>query len=173
MSPNMDDIVIRGRTARHVDFLENVIFLGRLQFLWESLTEAARLRKGERVLDVGCGTGQIVLLACEEAGPDAVFGLDASGEMIQIAAARGKAAGKQVHFLVGRMESLPFANDAFDVVLSSQALHHVPTERKMASLAEMLRVLKPGDGVWLSAATLYISFMGQLCRQSGQSRGLS
>ncbi len=89
---------------------------------------------GERILDLGCGDGQLTgRLAATGA---AVTGVDASPEMIAAARARG-IDGRQ-----GNAESLPFADQSFDAVFSNAALHWVRDQDAM--MGEVRRVLKPG-----------------------------
>lgn len=105
----------------------------------------AKLRPGERVLDVGCGTGVLTCLAAEMVGPDGkAVGIDPSQEMIRVAMRHAGAANGKVEFHVGAVEELPFENGTFDLILSSMMLHHLPTELKKTGLREVFRVLKCG-----------------------------
>src|SRR5205814_9555756 len=78
----------------------------------EQVVALARLRGGERVLDVACGTGNAALLAAE-AGAD-VVGLDRAERLVAVARARVPGAT----FVVGDAQALPFADDEFDVAVS-------------------------------------------------------
>jgi trans-aconitate methyltransferase len=89
---------------------------------------------GERLLDLGCGDGQ--LTARIAASGANVAGLDASAQMVAAARARGIAVDE------GSAESMPFADRAFDAVFSNAALHWVRDQEAM--LAEVRRVLRPG-----------------------------
>jgi len=89
---------------------------------------------GERILDLGCGDGQ--LTARIAATGASVTGLDASPQMAAAARSRGIAVEQ------GSAESMPFAGLAFDAVFSNAALHWVRDQDAM--LAEVRRVLKPG-----------------------------
>lgn len=138
------------RLAPATDFIENLIFLGRLQQIWQRLIDRAALARGERVIDVGCGTGRATMLAASRVSPGgAVVGIDASAEMIEAARKKAEQARQDVEFRQAVMEALPFPDSSFDVVLSCQALHHVPRDAKHQALSEMRRVLKPGGRLLL------------------------
>jgi SAM-dependent methyltransferase len=91
-------------------------------------------RPGERILDLGCGDGQLTLRVAA-AGAE-VTGVDASPQMAAAARARG------VDVVEGNAELLPFADRAFDAVFSNAVLHWVRDHDAM--LAQVRRVLKPG-----------------------------
>lgn len=112
---------------------------------------------GRRVLDVGCGDG---VLACVMAARGAeVFGIDADPAMLAAARKRAADAGLRVTFLDGRLEHLPFADQAFDLVVAVTVLCFVGDAA--GGIRELSRVLKPGGrlvigelGRWSSWAAL-------------------
>jgi SAM-dependent methyltransferase len=91
-------------------------------------------RPGEKILDLGCGDGQLTQRIAA-AGAD-VLGVDASPDMVRAARDRGVVAD------VGDAQQLPYADKTFDAVFSNAALHWVRDQDAM--LAEINRVLKPG-----------------------------
>ena len=111
----------------------------------KSIGALAQVKAGDKVLDVGCGSGRLTMAAQGWAGADGqAVGIDPSPEMIQVARRNAARAGLKVKFEVGVVESLPFPGGSFDVVLNRLMLHHLPDDLKQRGLAEMCRVLKPG-----------------------------
>ncbi|MEW6554852.1 MAG: class I SAM-dependent methyltransferase [Actinomycetota bacterium] len=97
----------------------------------------------ERALDIGCGTGNLIALLLEES-PDARFiGIDPSRGMREVCAERF--AGKpNVEIMEGDALSIPYPDGSFDLIVSSLALHHVPTEDKPGMARELARVMERG-----------------------------
>ncbi len=102
-------------------------------------------RRGETVLDIGCGTGVDTLVAAIIVGPEGkVTGMDLISEMVKQARAHlKKTALKNVTFQEGSAERLPFPDGTFDVVISNGVFNLIPDKAK--ALREVFRVLKsPG-----------------------------
>jgi ubiquinone/menaquinone biosynthesis C-methylase UbiE len=132
------------RWAPYYDFVTNLMTLGHARPLRRLTVDNAFVKPGDSVLDVGCGTGEVSLLAKTRAKAGKVYGIDPAPEMIAVA--RKKAARKKldIDFRVGVIESLPFPDSSIDVVTSSLMMHHLPEDLKVRGLAEIYRVLKPG-----------------------------
>lgn len=106
--------------------------------------KVAAIQPGEKVLDVGCGTGTLSLAAWRRVQPAGeVTGVDASPEMIQLARRKAKRNRADAQFHVALIEELPFPDGTFDAVLSSFMLHHLPDDVKEKGFQEIKRVLKP------------------------------
>ncbi len=115
------------------------------------VVEMAQIQPGDKVLDVGCGTGSLTLTAARRVGPSgAAYGIDASPEMIAVARQKAQRSGFATVFEVGLIEKLDFPDATFDVVISRLVIHHLPDELKRQGFAEILRVLKPGGRVFLA-----------------------
>jgi ubiquinone/menaquinone biosynthesis C-methylase UbiE len=135
--------LIRG--SRLYDLMANVLTLGRAPAMREEAADLADIRPGESVLEVGCGTGELAQRARARTGPGGtVCGIDPSADMIAVARQKSARRGLGIDYRVAAIESLPFADATFDVVLSSLMMHHLPGDLKAAGLAEVQRVLKPG-----------------------------
>ena len=133
------------RWAKHYDTSVSLLMLGRRARLRQQTAALAGIRAGDRVLEVGCGTGDVALAASAHVGPGgAVVGIDPSPEMIAVARSKAARAGRAVDFQLGLIEALAFPDATFDVVLSSLMMHHLPVELKRQGLVEIARVLKPG-----------------------------
>ena len=115
----------------------------------EDLVETAALRTGERVLDIGCGTGIVARIAARRLGNrGSVVGLDPSAPMLAAARAAATAEGAAVEWREGDALDQPFTDGAFEVVLCQQVLQFFPD--KPRGLREMHRVLRPGGRIVLS-----------------------
>lgn len=144
-SPQTKGLTIR-RWARIYDAAVNLVSWGKEQDIRAVTIGLASLQAGNCVLEVGCGTGSLALAAKKQIEAyGSVFGIDASPEMIDVAKLKVAQNGIDVNFQLGLIEDIPFANQTFDVVLSSMMFHHLPgDELKRQGFAEMYRVLKPG-----------------------------
>lgn len=112
------------------------------------LVNAAGIDPGNRVLDVGCGTGSVALTA-RRAGAD-VVGLDLSPTMLEFARRNTAIAGyDDIDWVEGDAEGLPFRDDAFDSTLSN--FGHVFAPNSAAAGRELCRVTRPGGRVAFTA----------------------
>jgi ubiquinone/menaquinone biosynthesis C-methylase UbiE len=132
------------RWASYYDLAVTLTTLGQNRRLRKTTVDQALIQPGDTVLDVGCGTGEVTLLAKARAKQGSVYGIDPAPEMIAVA--RKKAARKrlEIDFRVGVIEALPFPDSSIDVVTSSLMMHHLPEDLRVRGLAEIFRVLKPG-----------------------------
>ena len=101
------------------------------------------LRDGERVLDVGCGTGHLAQALVERSMPDEVRAIDLVPAYVDFAKSRNQ--DPRVVFEVGDACAMSFADQTFDRALSMLVLHFVPQADR--AISEMRRVVKPGGVV--------------------------
>lgn len=122
--------------------------LGKERAFHEKLLQLVRIKDGECILDVGCGTGTLAIAAKRHVGQSgAVYGVDASPEMLARAEKKARKAGVEVLFRNVLAEALPFEDSFFDAALSTVMLHHLPAKVRRQCAAEIRRVLKPGGRV--------------------------
>ena len=158
-------------SPRTYDFTVELFFLGRRRSSYQALVVAAGIRPGQRVLDVGCGTGYFMRAISGAVGSAGlVIGVDPSGSMVEYA--RHKAASiPNCEFQVGTAEALPFPGNHFDVVVSSLVLHHLPEHVRLRALEEMRRVLQPGGRILIAEArNPRHGVLGLLARAHGYDR---
>jgi ubiquinone/menaquinone biosynthesis C-methylase UbiE len=121
--------------------------------VWAELLEQLQLRGDERVLDLGCGRGAVLLLAAQRlttgraVGVDIWDGGDQSGNSAEAtlrnAAAEGVADRVELH--TADLTALPFEDDSFDVVVSNVAIHNLKGRQgRGKAIGEAVRVLRPG-----------------------------
>ena len=117
--------------------------------LHRELIEEARLAPGQRVLDIGCGTGSLAVLLREEHPQVEMVGLDPDPKALAIARRKAERAGVAVRFEQGYGDALPFGNESFDRVTSSLMFHHLDLATRRGMLRDILRVLRPGGSFHL------------------------
>ena len=127
--------------------------------VWADLLDQLNLRGDERILDMGCGRGAVLLLAAQHlttgraVGVDLWRSLDQSGNSVEAtqrnAVAEGVADRVELH--TGDMTALPFDDNSFDVVVSSLAIHNiVGSAGREKAVNEAVRVLRPGGRLMIA-----------------------
>ena len=109
------------------------------------LLEQASPKPGQRILDLGCGTGTLAFLIQESEPSARVHGVDADSEIL--AQARDKTGGRglsQIDFEQAFADELPYRESFFDQVVSTLFFHHLTTSAKRGAVTEIARVLRPG-----------------------------
>ncbi len=103
--------------------------------------ERAGIADGERVLDIGCGSGNNATVLAAKTGAK-VTGLDLTPELLEAAREYAAEAGVEVEWVEGDAEQLPFEDESFDVVISTVGIMFAPNHQ--AAAREAARVLRPG-----------------------------
>ncbi len=132
--------------ARRYDLLNDLQSFG-LHRLWKRRVVAlADVKPGDRALDLCCGTGDIAF-ALAQKGAD-ITGLDFSDKMLEVAQARLQnpaMQGRQIKFMQGDAQKLPFPDNSFDAVTMGYGLRNLASWE--TGLQEMVRVAKPGGRI--------------------------
>src|SRR6266478_3183031 len=124
-------------------------FMGRWsRQLSPRFVEFAGISDGERILDVGCGTGSLTRVLLESADVKTIVGMDLAD--VYLESARQTIRDPRVDFKTGDATSLPFADKSFDRAFAMLVLHFVPDAKK--AVGEMRRVVRSGGVV---AATVW------------------
>ncbi|ODM48072.1 hypothetical protein A9320_20270 [Ruegeria sp. PBVC088] len=137
----------------------------------EDLVATADVVPGDRVIDIGCGTGVVARVAAARTGSAAdVTGTDVSAEMVKAAARFAAEAGyPEIAWLECDVTAMPLPDAAFDVGLCQQSLQFMPD--KPSAMAEMARVIKPGGrlalSVWKTRSPIGAAFSTVLDREFG------
>lgn len=109
------------------------------------------LQSSERVLEVGCATGILSILAKRSVGDTGVVeGVDIAPKMIAVAQQKAQKAHLKIGFQVASIDSLPLSDAYFDVVISSLMFHHLDIDIKKRGSTKIYRVLKKDGRFFLS-----------------------
>ncbi|MEV6603025.1 class I SAM-dependent methyltransferase [Kutzneria sp. NPDC051319] len=113
-----------------------------------ALIDQAELAAGHRVLEIGCGTGNVTVRT-KRIHPDVEL-VGSDPDPLALARARRKARNLNgIRFEQGYGQQLPYADGSFDRVLSALMFHHLDHDTKVATAAEVARVLRPGGRLHL------------------------
>lgn len=134
-----DDIL---RQVRNIHELSGRSDHGQTEFITRKILSELRLTPCDRVVDIGCGDGTLLLFALEAGVTDAI-GLSGSEEEAE----RLRALGLNVR--QGRTDALPLPDGSASAIVCHSVLHIVPPEKIPASLREIARIANPGAGIWI------------------------
>ncbi|MBI2672588.1 methyltransferase domain-containing protein [Candidatus Woesearchaeota archaeon] len=127
-----------------------------MYYIQKKIVENLNLRDNQKILDIGCGTGDILVLISKLSRAK-LYGLDISENMLKRASRK---LGKKAALKLGEVSKLPFSNNMFDYVLSTEAFHHFPDPNK--ALKEINKILKKNRHVLIADVNFYLSFIHKL-----------
>lgn len=139
--------------------------------VWAQLLYQLGLRGDERILDMGCGRGAVLLLAARHlttgraVGVDLWRRVDQSGNSAEATRRNGIAEGvaDRVDVQTGDMMALPFADNTFDLVVSSLAIHNIRGRAgREKAVEEAVRVLRPGGRLMIADIRGTREYQGRL-----------
>ena len=122
--------------------------LGARDAHWPLVAQAG-IEPGQTVLEIGTGTGSVLLLVARAAPDATVIGLDPDPEALAVAGRTLRRAGVPIRLDRGYADRLPYPDGSVDRVLSSFMLHHLQPDAQQAALREVRRVLAPGGRLHL------------------------
>ena len=125
------------------------------------LVDQARIQPDQRLLEIGCGTGNLAILTKRLHPGAEVIGIDPDPKALARAQRKAKREALSVQLDRGFAEELPYPDASFDRVLSALMFHHLGPEEQEKSLDEARRVLKPGCSLHL------LDFGGAKVRSDG------
>jgi arsenite methyltransferase len=152
--------------------------------VWANLLNQLALRGDERILDLGCGRGAVLLLAAQHLKTGRAVGVDLwkrsdqSGNEARATESNAEAEGvtERVELHTADMTCLPFEEETFDLVVSNVAIHNVKGRAgREKAIDEAVRVLRPGGRLMIAdlwATRLYRSRLTQLGMRDVTRRGL-
>jgi ubiquinone/menaquinone biosynthesis C-methylase UbiE len=115
----------------------------------QGLISQANIERAHSVLDVGCGTGTLIVMLKRQYSAVQVIGLDPDSKALQRARKKAGRAGVSVQLDHGFADELPYGERSFDRVFSSFMFHHLDEQERERTSKEVLRVLKPGGSFHL------------------------
>jgi len=153
--------VMHEHQGRVHEALVGLFFAGRRRAVYNRLVALSEARHGDRVLDLGCGSGYLSRAVAEAIGPDGtVVGVDPSEEAIE--SARRLTHLSNCTFAIGTAAELVDPDNSYDVVVTSLMVHHLPEAMRVQAMREMFRVLRPGGHVLIAEFRPPTSRIGQL-----------
>lgn len=136
---------------------DNPIFQFWMKGFQRQVFKELELNENTKLLDVGCGTGQFLSKLNELKGPAKLYGIDISEEMLKKAKQR---LGSAAELKIADVHVLPFKENYFDYVISTEAFHHYGSQ--LSALKEMKRVAKPGRRIIISDINFFFKLIHQL-----------
>ena len=123
-------------------FYDLVMKLMRESTIKNDIVKSVNIKKNHKVLDLGCGTATLTILL-KKTYPDAeIVGLDGDPKVLKIAKSKINQENLDIHIDEGMSFELPYADNSFDLVVSSLMFHHLNHKNKIRTFKEISRVLR-------------------------------
>ena len=111
--------------------------------------EFAQVKREEKILDFGCGTGNLLFMLAARYPNNELIGVDIDENILKIAHEKLLNKNMIIHLDNYNGTKLPYEDNHFDKVLSSLVIHHISTENKLLIFEELRRVIKPGGKIFI------------------------
>lgn len=132
------------------------------------LMDQGRIEKGQRVLDLGCGTAALAVLIKKTQPGAEVIGIDADRKILEVAEAKTRKQGVSIPLFDAMVFDLPCSDNYFDRVFTSMLFHRLTTKDKIRAAEEMYRILKPGGELHVAdfgmPQNALMAFIGRIMR---------
>jgi ubiquinone/menaquinone biosynthesis C-methylase UbiE len=139
-----------GHMAAYYDLVMVLLTLGRERTLRRMTLDLAQLKPGDKVLEIGCGTGTLTLAIKARVGvAGEAAGIDIAPEMVAVASRKAIRKGVDASFQVASIENIPFPDNRFDAVMCSFMIFHMPDAVRRKGFAEIYRTLKSGGFLFI------------------------
>lgn len=109
----------------------------------KKLTQQANIQAGQKILDIGCGTGTLSVSVQKQYPDIEIIGIDPDRKALSLAHKKTQKAGTSIQFDQGFSDQLPYPDKSFDRIFSTFMFHHLKETEKQKTLLEVRRVLKP------------------------------
>ena len=133
---------VLNRAALIYDYVQPFVTFGKESKINNSVAELLNLKNGDKILDIGCGTGNMTSLIAEKYKGCFITGIDASASMIKTA--DRKRGSETCRFIQALAEDLPFEDESFSAVTSALFFHHVNRGLKQKTLEEIIEDSEAG-----------------------------
>lgn len=116
----------------------------------KALRRQAKIQPGHKILDVGCGTGTLIMIIKETSPSALIIGCDGDKKILRMAQEKTGQGEVELCWHCALAYELPYAEGTFNHIFSSFLLHHLTKEDKLKTLLEIRRVLRPGGELHLA-----------------------